>query len=97
MATLQEIYNLANNAAFKGRISAAVAKAGFDITNEDPGTTYHTERLAWAKNAMKNPDTVTDQMVWLVVQNATIQSSGISSTDNDIQFVVNSNINNLAV
>ena len=97
MATLQAIYNLVNNAEFKGRISAALAKAAYDITNEDQGTASHAERLAWAKNTMKNPDTVTNQMIWLVVQNATIQSSGIASADNDIQFVVNSNINNLAV
>lgn len=94
---LIDVYNLAANASFKNRIAAAVAKASYDILNEDPGTASHAERVVWAKASMKDPTTVTDQMVWTVVQNATIQSSGLDSTDNDIQFVVNSNINNFAL
>ena len=92
-----DTYNLANNADFRARIVVALAKAAYDITNEDSGTTSHTARLTWAKATLKDPEPVVTQMVWLAMQNATILSSGLSSTDNDIQFVVNSNINNLAV
>jgi len=91
------VYNLAENAELKARVSAAVAKAAFDVINEDSGTAYHAERVVWAKDAMKDPEIVSDKMVWTVVQNPTIQSNGLDSTDNDIQFVVNSNINNFAV
>lgn len=94
---LLDVYNLTENAEFKGRIAAAVAKAAYDILNEDAGTTYHAERVVWAKEAMSDPYGVADVIVWTVVQNATIQGSGINSTDNDIQFVVNSNVNNFAV
>lgn len=94
---LIDVYNLASSATFRNRIAAAVAKAAYDIINEDPGTQYHAERLVWAKNSMENPISVSGLMVWTVVQNPTIQSSGLDSTDNDIQFVVNSNINSFAV
>lgn len=94
---LLDNYNIAANAMFNNRISAAVAKAAFDVLNESAGTQYHTERLVWAKNAMKDPATVTAQMVWTVVQDSTIQSHGLDSTDVEIQNVVNGNINNFAV
>jgi len=90
-------YNLKSNAEFKARIASAIAKASNNIINEDPGTTNHTERLVWAKNAIINAETVAEQMLWLVVQNPTIQTNGLSSSDNDIEFVVNSYINFLAV
>jgi hypothetical protein len=93
---LLDTYNIAANASFKNRIAAAVAKASFDILNEDPGITYHAERVVWAKATLKDPAT-TDQMTWTVVQDTTIQSHGLDSTDNEIQTVVNSNINNFAV
>lgn len=55
------------------------------------------ERKNWAESALEDPDTESTKMLWTVVQNATIQSSGLASTDNDIQFVVNSNVNYFAV
>lgn len=90
-------YNLKSNAQFKARVSAAISVAANDIMNEDAGTTNHTERLVWAKASIKDPETVAEQMLWLVVQNPTIQTNGLSSSDNDIQFVVNSYVDFLAV
>jgi len=90
-------YNIVANATFNNRISAAVAKAAFDVLNESPATQYHAERIVWAKNSMKDPATVTAQMVWTVIQDATIQSHGLDSSDVEIQGVVNGNINNFAV
>ena len=95
--SLISVYNLRTNAEFKARVASAVAKAAFDILNESGSTEYHAERVVWAKASMADAETVAEQMLWTVVQNATIQSSGLDSTDNDIQFVVNSNINNFAV
>jgi len=94
---LLDNYNLAVSAELQNRVAASVAKASFDILNEDPGTAYHAERVVWAKASMKDPTVVTDQMIWTIVQDATIQSHGLASTDNEIQNVVNGNINNYAV
>lgn len=94
---LIDIYNLKSNAEFKARVAAAVAKASNDIINESEATANHAERLAWAKASIRNAESTADQMLWLVVQNGTIQTNGLSSTDNDIQYVVNSYINFLAI
>lgn len=93
---LIDVYNLKSNAEFKAKVAAAVAKAANDILNEDPGTTNHADRVVWAKVAMKDAESTAEQMLWSVVQNATIQTNGLNSSDNDIQFVVNSNIDNFA-
>lgn len=93
---LLDVYNLKSNAEFKARIAAAVASAANDILNEDPGTTNHAERVVWAKAAMKDAEGSAEQMLWSVVQNPTIQTNGLASSDNDIQFVVNSNVDYFA-
>lgn len=97
MGNLAKSFSLANNSQFRGLVKAAVAKAAYDITNEDPGTANHTERLAWAKDAMKNPSTAADQMLWMILQNQTILDSGVNFSENDIQFAVNSNVDYLAL
>ena len=95
--SLISVYNLKTNAEFKARVASAVSKAAFDILNESPATENHAERVVWAKASMLNAEGVAEQMLWAIVQNATIQTEGLDSTDNDIQFVVNSNINYFAL
>lgn len=97
MATLEQIFNLRFQGALKPRVTAAVAKAAQDVLNEDPGTANHVARVAWAKAALQNAQAAAEEMMWGVVGNATIQASGDSSTDNDIQFVVNGLINTFSV
>jgi hypothetical protein len=97
MATLIEVYSIAVNDTFRNRISSAIAKAAFDVLNENPSTPSHAERVVWAKSAMNDPITVTDYMTWTVVQDTTIQSHGLDSTDGEIQNAVNANINNFAL
>jgi hypothetical protein len=55
------------------------------------------ERLNWAVKAMIDPNVYTMAMTNFVALNPTIQASGGLATDNDIQYVVNSNITKLAV
>lgn len=55
------------------------------------------EREQWAANAILNPDTYTLAMSSFVALNPTIQTNGGLATDNDIQFVINSFVNKLAV
>ncbi len=97
MATLEQIYNLRFQGTLKPRVTAAVAKAAADVMNEDPGTANHAARVAWAKAALQDAQAAAEEMLWGVVGNATIQASGDASTDNDIQFVVNSLVNTFSV
>ena len=90
MATLVEIDNLVNGyPLLKQRFKAARLKAAWDILNEGD-ITFHEERLAWASGIINNYDVDLSVEYLLFLSNPTIQTSGNASTDNDIQFVVNS-------
>jgi hypothetical protein len=97
MANLIDVYNLKSNASLKARVAAAIAKASYDIQNESASTTNHAKRLIWSNYSLINAEESAEKILWALVQNPTIQSSGLSSTDNDIQFVVNSLIDIFAV
>lgn len=92
MATLMEIDGLVLGApTLFQRFRAARLKAAWDIMNEDPGTTNHADRVTWANSIIADYESSDVQSEYrLFLSNTTIQTSGISSTDNDIQFVVNS-------
>ena len=97
MATLMEIYSLVHGAPeLEQRFQAARIKAAWDILNESPSTTGHTERLVWAEAILDDVSTDAEEEYTRFLSNATIQSSGTSSTDNDILFVVNSWVNTWA-
>jgi len=74
----------------------AVAKAAYDILNEDAGTANHANRVIWANQTLADAKSKAEQMMWGLVTNATIAAAGDAATDNDIQFVVNSYINSFA-
>jgi hypothetical protein len=93
MATLTEIANLHGSGSLRSRVMAAIAKASQDIINEAPETPSHAARLIWAKESLLNADSAAEKMMWAVVGNASIQATGENCTDNDVKFVVNSNVN----
>lgn len=90
MATYEEIYNLREQGGqMLARVTVAITKAAEDIYNENVEADNHAARLLWAKTSMFAPKIMADQMLWAVLQNASIQANGNASTDSDIQFVVN--------
>lgn len=98
MATLQQIYDLRyQSGTLKPRVTAAVAKAAQDVMNEPANIANHAARVAWATVALNDAPAMAERFLWGVVGNASIQTSGDASTDNDIQFVVNSLIDTFAV
>lgn len=97
MATYIEIFNLRfESTNLRTRAVVAVAKAAQDILNEDPSTTNHTARIAWARQALQDTARTADAMLWGLVGNATIQANGEASPDGDIQFVINSLVDQFA-
>jgi hypothetical protein len=91
MATLAEIYALKNTGSILfHRFVGGCIEAAWDIINESDQTANHTNRLAFAKKVIADPVAVTMKYYLYFLSNATIQMSGEGSTDNDIQFVVNS-------
>jgi len=100
-ATLAELVTLAhgrNDLHF--RVAGACLKAAWGIYYEDVGTANHAERLVWAKRVLASKEgmiEVATEMFLFFLSNATIQTVGAAATDNDIEFVVNSLIDTMAV
>lgn len=80
------------------QIEVAVITAAGDITEEDPSTPDHANRIAWAAWANENSSVAWNPFAWPVAMNPAIQyeveadPSGQTVKDADVQFVVNSNI-----
>lgn len=100
---LVDIYNAWRGEAttLRAKFIGACLKAAYDIHNEDPGTANHANRVTWA-NVILNGTTAQveaaamQHLRYAVASNATIQAAGDASTDNDVQYVVNSQINTFA-
>ncbi len=93
MATLVDIYNLKNSSSLRNRLAVALAAAAEDVRTEAAATANHAERFAWATGGVlssaNGPEVEARRLMWMFLQNATIQASGEASTDNDVQFVTN--------
>lgn len=74
------------------QVAVACHQAAVNVINEDPGTANHANRLRWAnKTTASNagPVNASERWIWKVLENASIQANPTTSTDNDVQFVVN--------
>ena len=89
-----DIYDAATvaDSTLRKKIAVALHKAASDIAVESPATENHSQRLAWARDVFKNPVAWSERVVWIVMQNATVAANPGAATDNDVQFVINSNI-----
>lgn len=94
------IYDSATEAASSLRKQVAVAlhKAAVNVRNEDPQTVNHARRLQWSEQVLSQGgiEAMTTAMIWSVLENATIQADPAAAFDNDVQFVVNSLVNQFA-
>ena len=100
MATLLQLYHARRaDSTLRQRVESAVLLAARDIRNESDQTANHAERLAWA-NAVRAQTaalaTAVDHATLACVENATIGANPDGATDNDIQFVVGSVVNQMA-
>ncbi|WP_370943998.1 hypothetical protein AB5J62_33495 [Amycolatopsis sp. cg5] len=89
-ATLAESAELASYPPFARRVQAAVSVAAKDVGSEadDPNNPTRTQlRRALATNVFANPDDYGARFAWAVATNPVIT---LASTDNDVQFTVNS-------
>lgn len=87
MATLLEVYNQAvTNATLKNRVAAALGVSAWAVFEEQSPT---TARIAWAKQAIENADSMAGQWMWAVCGNAAVQAANFDPADGDIQYIVN--------
>ena len=79
----------------------AVVTAAGQIINEDPATPDHANRFAWANWAIPNSPVAWQPFGWPVASNpaivaaVTADPSGQTVPDSDVQFVINSNLENV--
>lgn len=100
MATLIQIYNARKDTQLKARTESALLVASLDVQNEDVGTANHTERLAMANKCLTDEPYLLECLslaMYSVATNSTIAADPENATDNDIQFVVNSQYTNIAL
>lgn len=89
---------LAKNKGFQDRIKYFLTKSATAIIGEDSETAGHAERLIYAKQILSGEASVYEFAVG-VVTNSTVAASIAADTDpsdNDLEFTVNSLINDFA-
>jgi hypothetical protein len=87
------------DADFQNRVKYFFQKAAIAVMAEDPGTTNHDERADFA-GAVLGGDMDVLELAIAVATNATIAANivaTIESTDNDVEFTVNSMYNAFAL
>lgn len=77
---------LTSNAAFFGRVRAAIVLAAYNIINESVVTPFHAERLALAQASIRSPSEG-PFLAWLLVH-PLVQADGAAITDANLSAVV---------
>lgn len=97
MATYLELYTLRTDTNLIQRISVAILVVCEAIRVEAANTAFHSNRVAWAQQAIKDPEPFAGRaLALLLAQNkdsTAIQITGVS--DSTIQTAVNGLINTL--
>ena len=68
----------------------AIIDAANDIRNEAENYTNHANRLKWALEAEQDAEEKVNEMKYRVLQNASIAVAPTTSSDSDVQWVINS-------
>lgn len=90
------IYQTAIDPDFQGRCLVACWTAARDILAEDRTVKNHRERIDWARRILRGGQNITPtQLAVQVLANATVAQKLKTAEDGDLQFVVNSVIDNL--
>jgi cytochrome c5 len=86
-----DIFNAANDPLFQGRCLVAMWRAAQDIAAEAPEAPSHQQRADWATRVLQDKAIITPrQLAMQVLRNMTIAANPGGSSDDDIQFQVNS-------
>lgn len=85
--------------ALHKKVAAAIARAARDVYFESPDTANHAARYLWAvrlRQSSSNAITEAHSRMLMVLDNPVVAAAGNDATDNDVQFVVNSLIDQMA-
>lgn len=90
-----EIYRLYQSSLVRSKVQGLMVRAANDIYNELDTVPNHAQRLKWALDVMKDGANNINVMMAFVAMNALIL--GGAYVDEDLRFLVNSNIDKWAV
>jgi len=101
MAMLTDAYNLIYDAKYstlRARVIAAVASAAYGVLKEPSSTPNYVKRLAWAKETLTTPETLTaagERLYFGTVIDPAVQDAAIANTVTDaaIQTAISARIN----
>jgi hypothetical protein len=101
MATYDELLTIATSPSgdnLRKKLRVAVVVAADVVRVENISTPNHTNRLAWARQVMTNPDAEAARMQWAVLgQNRAFTAAQITGADDTtVQTAVNGAIDLLA-
>lgn len=88
--SFREQFDLARNAVFIQRTQQAMVKAAINVVSESPEMPGHSTRAIWATQVLRDPEFYATKIAFGVAANPAIT---LDSTDNDIEFTVNSTWN----
>lgn len=100
---LVDIYNCwaGQSGLLKAKFLGACLTSAYDILNEDGGTANHANRLIWANSVLNGTVAEVEakamqHLRYAMASNATLQSVVDAATDNDVIFIIASQINTFA-
>lgn len=100
---LLDIYNLytERGGTIQARFEAAILKAAWNVYNEPAGTQNHAQRLAWATRMLDDAEASGKEakrfLRYAIAWNSVLQEQGEKTTDSDIEFIVNAQIDKFAL
>ena len=99
MATYTELKQLFSDEELRDKVDVAIIIAADTIRGEDVGTTYHAERLVWAKTAFASPRSKSDEMLMaiLAVNSSASVEQITEASDATIQSQVDAVVNMFTV
>lgn len=87
--TLLEVRSIKDqNDQLRGKFEGAMVKAAWGVLAEQANTENHANRLALAKKTLLDQVAMIEKYYLFFLSNATIQASLDNATDNDIYYVV---------
>jgi len=84
------------SATLRKRLEGACLKVANDIINEAANTPNHLARMVWAKAIFLAPSRQIDLLINPIVLNPTIYAAGEGCTDDDLEYVVVSEVTDRA-
>jgi len=88
-------FKLVDNLTFRQRLQVAAWIAAGAVVTESESTPNHDARVAWAKRALKGP-LEADEMRLVAIRCTANPAINEKASDDDLQFVVNGMIDELA-